>query len=295
LTAVVFDREHRIDVPGGSVWCGTVGTGPGIPLLLLHGGPGLPSDYLFPLAKLASDRQVIFYDQLGCGRSERPDYPGLWRIERFVQELRAVRSALGLPRFHLFGHSWGSMLAIDYALTRPDGVVSLVLASPAISMRRWIEDAGVYRSELPAEVREQLSRHNAAGALTSPEYAEATAFYYRRHVCRMDPWPELLEQAEAGFNATTYGTMWGANELNVSGNLARYDRSGRLKELRLPALFTCGRYDEATPDTTSLYSSLLDGSRVEVFEESAHMPQLEEEERYLAVLSRFLFEQDGAV
>lgn len=283
-----WDIERYIDVPGGRVWSGEAGAGPGTPLLLLHGGPGLPSDYLSPLARLADERRVIVYDQLGCGRSERPAHPGLWRIERFVDELRAVRSALELPQLAIFGHSWGSMLAVDYALTKAAGIAGIILASPAISIPRWLEDAAKYRSELPAAVQATLARHEAAGEFTAPEYDEATRYYYERHVCRKLPWPDALERANAGFGAASYRTMWGANEFTITGNLARYNRSGRLKEIAVPVLFTCGRYDEATPDATSWYAALLPGSEVRVFENSAHMPHLEEEDAYLEALRVFL-------
>ncbi|MGH2651639.1 MAG: alpha/beta fold hydrolase, partial [Actinomycetota bacterium] len=98
--------EGTIPVPGGTVWYGTIGDG-GIPLLCLHGGPGMSHDYLDTLADLADRRMVVFYDQLGCGQSERPDDPSLWTIERSVAEVAAVREALGLERMHLFGNSWG--------------------------------------------------------------------------------------------------------------------------------------------------------------------------------------------
>ena len=189
------------------------------PLLALHGGPGYPHDYLEPLAALADERPVVFYDQLGCGNSDRPTDPRLWQTERFVDELATIRRELGLSRVHLFGHSWGSMLATDYALTRPAGVVSLILASPPLSIPRWLADAARYRAELPAEVRATLDHHEAAGTTDSPEYEAATMVYYQRHVCRLDPWPEPLLRAVAGLGAPVYHAMWGPNEFYMTGNL----------------------------------------------------------------------------
>ena len=121
------NEEGRIDVDGHRVWYRRVGER-GVPLLLLHGGPGAGHDYLEPLAGLAERRAVIFYDQLGCGRSDQPDDPSLWRIERFVREVDTVRAALGLDRVHILGQSWGGWLAIEYMLSAPKGVVGLVLA-----------------------------------------------------------------------------------------------------------------------------------------------------------------------
>src|SRR3989442_3359941 len=118
--------EGFVAVPGGRVWYRSVGEG-GVPLLCLHGGPGFPHDYLEELEGLASDRRVVFYDQLGCGRSDQPDDSSLWTVERFVRELQAVRKALELERLHLFGSSWGGMLAMPYVLDRTPPLDSLIL------------------------------------------------------------------------------------------------------------------------------------------------------------------------
>ncbi len=132
-------REGFIEVPGGRVWSRAVGDG-GTPLLCLHGGPGFTHYYLEPLEALAGRRQVIFYDQLGCGRSDRPEDPALWTVDRFVEELAQVRAGLGLDRLHLFGSSWGGMLAMQYVLDRRPELESLILCGSPASMIRWVED-----------------------------------------------------------------------------------------------------------------------------------------------------------
>jgi proline iminopeptidase len=281
-------REGRVEVPGGSVWYGVAGAGDGVPLLTLHGGPGFPHDYLEPLAALADERPVVFYDQLGCGQSDRPSDASLWRIERFVAELAAVRAALDLDRVHLFGHSWGTMLAVDYLLGRPTGVLSAVLASPCISMPRWITDLAEYRRDLPPDVQDALDRNEAAGTTDSPEYAQATLAFYERHLCRVQPPPYPLIASMQGAGAEPYLTMWGPTEFYVTGNLHGYDRTPRLGELALPVLFTCGRYDEATPAATRDYAQHLPGAGVAIFEQSAHVPHLEEPDAYVEVLRGFL-------
>ncbi len=152
-------QEGYISVTGGLVWYKVVNPGKGIPLLTLHGGPGSSHHYLEPLEQLANERTIIFYDQLGCGKSERPGDTSLWQRSRFVEELGQVRKALKLEQMHIFGHSWGSMLAIDYALTRPDGLISLILASPALSISRWLKDMERYRKSLPSGVQKILEEH----------------------------------------------------------------------------------------------------------------------------------------
>lgn len=281
-------REGHISVPGGRVWYKIVGSGDTIPLLVLHGGPGFPHNYLKPLESLSDERPVVFYDQLGCGNSDRPEDPNLWHTERFVEELAKVRQSLNLEQAHILGHSWGSMLATDYALTQPEGIVSLILASPPLSIPRWLEDVGTYRKQLPADVQEVLDRNELAGTTESEEYEEAVMEFYRIHLCRMDPWPEVLEQTLVGAGLQVYHTMWGPSEFFMTGNLADYDRTSRVGELVVPTLFTCGRYDEASPDATAWYQSLIPQAEIAIFENSSHMPHLEEMEFYLQVVRDFL-------
>ena len=282
-----------VDVPGGRVWCEVVGAGAGLPLVVLHGGPGFPHSYVRSLEALADERPVVFYDQLGCGLSDRPDDTSLWTTERAVAELAAVRRSLELDRFHLLGQSWGSMLATDYALTRPGGIASLILASPCLSIPRWVEDATRFRHALPADVQQVIDSHEAAGNTACPEYIAAMLVYYKRHVCRMEPWPEELERTFAGEGHQVYETMWGPSEFTVTGSLRDFDRSGRLHEIDVQTLFTCGRYDEATPETVGWYRSLLPGAELTVFEESSHLAHLEERDGYNAVARAFLQRCEG--
>lgn len=283
-----MDREGYIPVEGGSVWYGVAGAGsPGAPLLVLHGGPGYPHDYLEPLAELSGERPVIFYDQLGCGRSERPADPSLWRVDRFVRELGQVRAALGLERAHLFGHSWGTMLAVDYLLAG-GRVESLILASPALSIPRWMADAAAYMETMPAEWRETVARHHANGTTFTREYRDAATAYYRRYLCRMDTSPEPMDRSHDASSGAIYREMWGPSEFHATGALRDYDRTARLPQIQARTLYTCGRYDEATPEATAWYCSLTPASGLAVFERSAHMPHLEETQAYMDVLRRFL-------
>ncbi len=281
-------REGFVKVEGGRAWYRIVGNGGGIPLITLHGGPGAPHDYLEPLEALADERPVVFYDQLGCGKSDRPSNRKLWRVERFVKELAQLREALKLKRAHILGQSWGTMLAVDYLLTRPSGVASAILADPAISIPRWIADANRLRRKLPASVRATLDRHEKTGDLGCLEYQAATLAFYKRHVCRLDPWPEPMERMMRGIGGEVYSAMWGPNEFVATGALKTYDRSARLKEISLPTLFLCGRYDEGTPESTAFYRRRIRGAEMVVFEKSSHMPQLEEPAKYLRVVRDFL-------
>jgi proline iminopeptidase len=191
-----------VPVEGGRVWYEVHGTGTRTPLLVLHGGPGIPHDYLANLALLGDERPVVFYDQLGCGRSDRPEDPALWTRERFAREVAAVRAALGLDDVVLFGHSWGSLLAVDHlsgrAGTRPAGVRGAILAGPALSIPRWSADSRRLMATLPPEVGRAIEEGERTGEVETDTFKAATQVYYRQFVCRADPWPPELERAFAG-------------------------------------------------------------------------------------------------
>lgn len=282
-------QEGKISVElGHQIWYRRVGNGE-IPLLTLHGGPGAGHDYLETLEGLATERPVIFYDQLGCGKSDQPDDKSLWRIDRFVAEIDIVRRALGLAQIHLLGQSWGGWLAIEYMLTHPAGVVSLTLASTSASVPQFVAETKRLKSELPAEIYEIMQRYEAAGDYHHPEYEEATMEFYRRHVCRLDDWPDpLLRSLENLTDNPVYETMNGPNEFMVIGNLKEWDRTEQLGEVTVPTLITVGRYDELTPGCADTLHNGIANSQMVVFEDSAHLAHLEETEKYLQVVANFL-------
>jgi proline iminopeptidase len=284
------DTEGYLDVPGGRVWYQIRGADrPGIPLLCLHGGPGMTHDYLEPLAGLAGDRPVVFYDQLGCGRSDRPGDESLWTVDRFVAEVAAVRDALGLRRLHLFGNSWGGWLALQYVLDRAPALDSLILSSSPPSAPRWVADCAVLRAALDDDVRQVLDRHDASGYYACPEYQWAITQFYRRHLCRADPWPDCVERTFAGMGADVYLTMWGPSEFGpVTGRLRDWDVTERLPQIGVPTLVTGGRYDEARPEHLAVLAERIRDARLVIFENSSHMAFIEERPRYLAVVSDFL-------
>lgn len=285
--------EGHVDVAGGRIWYRIVGGGTRTPLVLLHGGPGAPSYYLNPLAALADERPVIFYDQLGAGRSDKPTDVRLWRVERFVDELSRLRTALRLDQVHLLGHSWGTMLAADYMLTKPVGVRSLVLASPALSISRWLDDAETLKKTLPESAQAAIAKHESAGTFDSPEYQAAVTEYYRLYLCRRDPWPDDVNRTFAELSASVYGTMWGPSEFTATGSLRTYERAEQLKALNLPVLLTAGRYDEATPGTTEYYRSLIPGAKLKIFENSAHLTMQDEPDAYVQAIRDFLREVES--
>ncbi len=288
-------REAHVSVTGGKVWYKVVGRRDGgVPVLVVHGGPGASHDYLEPLEELADERPVVFYDQLGCGNSERPDEVSLWTVERFVQELHQVREALGLARVHIIGQSWGASLAVEYMLARqPDGVVSLLLSGALLSTSRWIADQQAYVAALPQTIREVIEKSEATGEFGSPDYQGAMMEFYKRHVCRLAEWPPCLNRAFEKLNFALYMHMWGPSEFTVTGSLKNFERVDRLREIRVPVLFTCGSWDEATPATTAYYQRHLPGSEIHVFEDASHEHHLEQPEEYLKIARAFFRKADN--
>ncbi|MGZ0050603.1 proline iminopeptidase-family hydrolase [Brevibacillus gelatini] len=287
-------QEGYIEVPGGRVWYTRVGTGEQTPLIVLHGGPGNTHAPLkSTLHVLGDERPVIFYDQLGSGNSDRPTDASLWKTERFVEELACIRQALGLSQTHILGHSWGTMLAAAYLLdTRPAGVSSVIFSSPCLSAQRWKEDADRLIARLPKEVQQTIARHEERGTTDSDEYQEAMKEYYARYVCRLEPLPEVLAESRRKANKDVYMTMWGPSEFCPTGNLKTFDYTPKLHQLDIPALFLCGRHDEATPEATRYYQSLVPGAEFHVLENSSHMGYLEETAEYVQTVREFLRRAD---
>ena len=294
--------EGRIPFKGYETWYQIWGDedAPGkFPLLCLHGGPGAAHDYLEALAALtATGRRVIFYDQLGCANSGIPESrPELWTVGLYVEEVDVVRQALGLERTHLLGQSWGGMLGMEYALTQPQGIVSLTIASSPCSMALWLEEANRLREDLPAEVQQTLLAHEAAGTTDSPEYEAAMSVFYRRHVCRTDPMPEPVQRsfAKLAANPEVYHTMNGPSEFHVVGTLKTWDVCDRLGEITIPTLVTSGRFDEATLLIAETVTRGIPGAQWVVFEESSHMAHAEQPEAYIEVLDAFLGQVEETV
>jgi len=287
--------EGRIPFRGFHTWYRDVGPEGGIPLLCLHGGPGSTHHYFKPLEELAAQgRRVVVYDQLGCGNSDRPDDPNLWTVELFVDELRTLRDALGLERIHLLGSSWGSMLALEYALTQPPGLVSLVLNSPPTASETWMAEAARLRDELPEDVRRTLAEHEAAGTTDHPDYEAAEQVFWRRHILRVDSPPDFVLWGRAERGRQVYRSLWGVSEWNANGKLHDWDVRHRLHEIDVPTLVTSGRYDECTPALAEEAQRGIPGAERVLFEESSHSAYVEEPERFRAVVRDFLERVEAA-
>ncbi len=288
------EQEGWIEWDGHHTWFRVVGElASGLdPLLCLHGGPGSTHHYFAPLERLAAEgRAVVLYDQLGCGRSDRP-VEIEWSLGVFLDELAALRVELGLDRVHLLGTSWGGMLALEHALSTFGGLSSLVLSSTLASAAEWEAEVTRLRDELPADVLAVLEEHARAGSYDTPEYERAEAVFNARHFYRGRVTPPELERMLPERGHESYRAMWGPNEWTLTGALRGWDVRPRLHELDLPALVIRGRHDLSTETIAATLVRGLPRAREVVFEESSHTPVLEETERYLEVVGGFLRETE---
>lgn len=286
------DTECFIPVEDGlRVWTRCLGGGSPderAPIIVLHGGPGIPHDYLENLAALASPIQrLVFYDQLGCGHSDCPDEPQRWRLPRFVTEIDQVRQALGLERVVLLGQSWGGMLAIEYALMQPQGLIGLILANSTASAPLFAAETQRLRAMLPPEIQTILTYHENAGTTDHAAYQTAMGAFYARHVIRLHPMPECVQRA---FNQAgqPYGVMWGASEFNLTGNLKEWDRTDRLGEIRVPTLLISGEYDESTPAINRALQRGLPDARWVMLDNCSHLAHVEAPDQYQQAVRDFL-------
>lgn len=280
--------EGFIDVPGGKVWYKIYGSGDKTPLLVLHGGPGIPHYYLKTLSALSKDRPVIFYDQLGCGRSDKITDTSIINVKHYVNELDVVVKKLGLKDYYLLGQSWGTMLGTDFYLEHPQGIKALILSSPAISIPMWLKDADTLIATLPDTLQMAIRTNEQNKTYNNPQYQNAVKIYYEHFLARKLPWSADIDSCFMQMGENVYVYMGGPSEFTVVGELKNYDRTKRLHEIKVPTLFITGQYDEARPSTVKYYSSLVPGSKYVEIENSGHMTSHDNPDKNNEAVSSFL-------
>jgi L-proline amide hydrolase len=284
----------------GSTWYRVVGDlkSSKTPVMVLHGGPGAGHNYCEPIADVLAQtgRAAVLYDQIGCGNSTHlPDKPKeFWTPELFMEELVLLTEHLGISnKYDIVGQSWGGMLGMQFAITKPKGLNAMVIADSPASMEVWVSEANKLRKELPPEVEATLLKHEAAETTEDPEYVAAVDVFYSRHLCRIPQPPYVVASFEQmAADPTVYHTMNGPSEFHVIGSLKHWDIRPQLKEITTPTLLVSGQYDEATPAMVKEINGLIPGSKWELFAESSHMPHVEEPAKFKRVVSEFLDSTD---
>ena len=283
---------RMIPVVGGKyrVWTKRIGRGE-TKVLALHGGPGFTHEYLESLEDFlpGAGYELYYYDQLGCGNSDHPDDDSLWTVARYRREVEEVRAGLGLTDFVLYGHSWGGMLAQEYALIHGRHLKAVVISDMTASIESYVAHINQLRKKLPAEVRAVMDRYEAKGEYGAPEYQEVLMDQvYRRHICRLDPWPEPMMRSFAHANEKIYNLMQGPSEFTVTGNFKNWNRWADLHKINVPTLLIVGRYDTMSRDDIERMGRLIPRSRVTVCDNGSHCCHFDDQETYFKHLLGFL-------
>ena len=284
-----IDNTINVNVDGHNVKVYEFGSGRET-LLCLNGGPGLPCDYVRDCHSWISDKgyKVVAYDQLGCGQSDKPDNKELWNVKRYATELNTIIKTLNLKNIHLLGQSWGTILGMEYAVTYPNVVKSLIMDNGVADVPHLISELNRLREALGSETVKMMLRHEAEGTLDHPEYQAAITILNYRHVCRLDEWPAPLTRSLNDWNMDVYGTMQGPNEFTFTGNYSTWSRLKDISNVNVPVLVTCGMHDELTPACSMLMHNQFPKSEIKVFKNSSHMPFYEEPDEYFKLLLDFL-------
>lgn len=276
------------------VWTKRVGEGP-VKILTLHGGPGCNHEYLTCMHQfLPLDQfQVIYYDQLGSCYSDQPEEEALWRLDRFVDEVEQVRKHLNLNNFYLFGHSWGGLLAIEYALRYQSALKGLIISNMTASVKSYTDYLNHLRTKLPLPIQQKLKNFEDKGDFFHPEYENIMMEeVYSKFLCRIHPFPEAFLSAFSKINKTVYHCMQGPNEFVFTGNLKDWDRWSDLHKITIPTLLIGARYDTMNPADIEKMGGLMPNATVEICENGSHGAMYDDQDRYFEAFRQFLFDRE---
>ena len=284
--------ESRLAVPGGSIWYRVTGTGTGTPLVLLHGGPGFSSFYLKAFEDLGDDRPVIRYDQLGGGKSDKITDTALFNIPHFVRELDSLRAHLGVSSWHVLGHSWGTILALEYYRAYPEHVASLTFGSPVFDIPAYERRARQLVTTLSDSAQRAIRQGEAARKYDSPPYQNAINEFYGLYLFR-HPVQADLDSSFASFNQGIYVYMQGPSEFTITGTLKWYDVTSFLPHIAVPTLVTVGEFDEVGPELVRGHAARIPGARFDVLAGSARMTPWDARDASVRLVREFLRAADS--
>ena len=285
--------ESHLEVPGGKIWYQVTGNGKGVPVVLLHGGPGFSSFYLKPFEDLGNDRQVIRYDQLGGGKSDVIVDTTMFTIDHFIKELDLLRAHLGLSTWHVFGHSWGTIVALEYYRAYSNRVSSLTFGSLCFDIPAWERSTKQRLASFPDSLQEAVINAESSGNYDNPLYEEAMNQFYAKYVLGPNPVQADLDSSMATYNTDIYGYMWGPSEFSITGTLKGYDATYVLPKIDVPTLFSAGEFDEILPDIVKEKAALVKDSRTVIFAGSSHMTPWDARDENVRVVRRFLNSVDS--
>jgi proline iminopeptidase len=283
---------RMVPVAGGKykVWTKKIGSGP-VKVLLLHGGPGFTHEYLEAMESFLPQAgiEMYYYDQLGCGNSDQPDDPALWTLRRYLEEVEEVRIGLGLDKFVLFGHSWGGMLAIEYALRHQHRLRGLVISNMTAGIQAYLRRTAAIKLQLPPATLAKLQELEAREAYDTPEYEQIMMEeLYPRMLCRTKPWPEAVDRTFRHANLKIYNQMQGKSEFLVTGNLKDWERWDRLHEIKVRTLTIGAKYDEMDPEDMKKMATMMPRAKSVICESGSHLCMWDAQAYYFEHLLKFL-------
>jgi proline iminopeptidase len=285
---IIDSNEYFLDFDNSRIWCKSIGSTKETTILLLHGGPGAPSYYLNSLTPLSNKFNVVFFDQLGCGKSPAEIDTKKINIDYFVSQVDLVINSVKKDKVVLYGQSWGALLALEYYNKFPDKVEKLILSSPLISTKKWIDDANKLIKTLPSLMQEIIRKSIETQNFNTTDYQNVVNHFYENFVARKLPWSEDISRTFAEFGSEIYNYMWGPCEFISNGYLQKYDRTDLLEIINIPTLFICGEYDEILPETISHYNSLVKNSVLSINSGSAHLTMQDNPESDIQAILNFL-------
>jgi proline-specific peptidase len=284
--------EGEMQGPNGSVYHRIYGKPGRIPVIVVHGGPAAGHAYMRPYAALATDREVVLYDQSGSGLSSRLRDLSAYSVDRYVAELDALRQHMAFEKMCLIGHGWGGMLALAYARDHGDHVASLVLASTAPAMPDLADATNRWIAAMGPEAVATLQQAEASGTIDDPAYERLVERYRKQHVCRLDPWPVWFESEEKKARSNPVrANLRGPDDLQFEGTLKNLDLKPTLAGIRAPTLVTCGEFDSASPWIGEQLAAAIPGGRFVTFPGLSHMTHIESPRRVIGLTAAFLSTQ----
>ena len=293
----------KIETPKGpfNVWTKRMGNNPKIRILLLNGGPGATHEYFecFESFLLPQDIEFIYYDQLGCGLSDNPKDTSMWDLPRFVEEVEQVRKALGLNKdnFYLLGHSWGGILAMQYALKYQDNLKGLIISNMMSSCPLYGKYAqDVLAPQFDPKILDTIRQIEAKKDFDNPKYMELlTPHFYAKHICRLplEQWPEPMVRSFNKMNHSLYVTMQGPSEFGIGGNLVNWDVSKELPKIKVPTLTIGGTHDTMDPEHMKWMSTQVQHGRYLLCPNGSHMSMYDDQAHYFPGLIEFIKDVDA--
>ena len=287
-----------IETPKGkfNVWTKTIGFNPTKKVLLLNGGPGATHEYFecfenfFP----AEGIEFIYYDQLGCGNSDNPKDTSLWDLPRYVEEVEQVRVALHLDKtnFYLLGHSWGGLLAMEYAVKYRDNLKGLIISNMVSDIPAYGKYADeVLAKQIDPKVLDSIRNIETKGDFENPKYMELLMpNFYAKHICRipLDQWPEPMTRSFSKMNQSLYVTMQGPSEFGVAGKLIKWSRTADLKNIKTPTLVIGGTFDTMDPAYMKMMSEQFPNGHFLLCSKGSHMSMYDDQQTYMNGVIQFI-------